>query len=91
MSRSKINKRMKKAIYVLIVGAVLFIGGYAMKENAKDSMKFGYTYRPPYANSEEARVATQYNTAGYLQIGGVIVAIAGGLWLIVLTIQEKKN
>ena len=83
---------MKKAIYILILGAIMFIGGYAMKENAKDSMKlFTYTYRPPYANSEEARVATQYKTAGYLQIAGVIVAIAGGLWLIVLTIQEKRN
>ena len=63
-----------------------------MKENAKDSMDFlEYTYRPPYANYEEKRVATQYRTAGYLQIGGVIVAISGGLWLIVLTIKEKKS
>lgn len=82
---------MKKAIYVLIVGAIMFISGYAMKENAKDSMTFHYTYRPPYANSEEARVATQLNTAEYLKIGGIIVAIAGGLWLIVFAIQEKKN
>ena len=82
---------MKKAIYVLILGAALFIAGYAMKENAKGSMRFGYTYRPPYANSEEARVATLYNSSGYMQIAGVIVAIAGGLWLIVLTIREKKT
>jgi len=82
---------MKQAIYILIIGAILFIGGYAMKENAKNSMKFGYTYRPPYANSEEKRVATLYNTSNYLQIGGVIIAIAGGLWLIVMAIQEKKN
>ena len=82
---------MKKAVYVLILGAIMFLGGYMMKENAKDSVRFGYTYRPPYANSEERRVATQLNTSEYLKISGIIVAIAGGLWLIVLTIQEKKN
>jgi hypothetical protein len=82
---------MKKAIYVLITGAILFIGGYVMKESAKGSMISKYTYRPPYANAQERSVATLYNTGGYVSTGGIVVAIAGGLWLIVLAIQQKKE
>ena len=82
---------MKKAIIILIIGAAVFIGGYIMNENAKDQMQFGYTYRPPYANAQEARVANLYHNSEYVKIGGIIIAIGGALWLIVSAIQEKKK
>lgn len=54
-------------------------------------MQFGYTYRPPYANAQEARVANLYHNSEYVKIGGIIIAIGGALWLIVSAIQEKKK
>lgn len=81
---------MAQPIIALIIGAMMFVGGYALKEAAKDQMKFGYTYRPPYANAEEESVAQMNNASEYIKIGGIIVAIAGGLWLVVAAIREKK-
>ena len=81
---------MAQPIIVLIIGAMMFVGGYALKETAKDQMKFGYTYRPPYANEEEESVAKINNASEYIKIGGIMVAIAGGLWLVITAIREKK-
>ena len=82
---------MKNAIYVLIIGGIMVLSGYAMREGAKSSMKFGYTYQPPYANAEEERVATLYNVGGYMQFGSVLVLLAGGLMLVVAAIEKSKN
>ena len=74
---------MKTAIIVLIIGACLFVGGYVIKENGE-----GLYNHPGTAYS---LIEGRIKTGEYLKTGGIIVAIAGGLWLIVSAIQEKKK
>jgi hypothetical protein len=81
---------MKKAVYVLLVGAVLFIGGYIMKESALNTKRIAgdaMTSRPGWKQDNE----DQIRESEYLKTAGIIVVIGGGLWLIVLAIQAKKH
>jgi len=81
----------KRSIIVLIIAALIIIGGFVLGDIAKGQMQFGYTYRPPYANGHEASVGNMLMVSRFSMPVGIIIGIAGSLWLIVSAVQKKDN
>jgi len=81
----------KRIIIVLVVAAFIIIGGLILGEYAKSQMSFGYTYRPPYSNAKEAEIGNMLMVSRFSMPVGIVVGVAGGLWLIVSVMQNKKD
>jgi hypothetical protein len=81
----------KRSIVVLVIAAIIILGGYILGEAAKGQMSFRYSYRPPYANAEEARIGHMWAVSRYSLPIGLVVGTGGALWLVVSTIQGNKK
>ncbi len=76
---------MKKSIVVIIIGLALFVGGYFLHEN---TIKHAGS---AYSGNELNHVYSLLNYAGYMKTAGIIIGIAGCLWLIVIAIQQNRK
>lgn len=81
---------MKKSIIVLVVGVVLYLSGFVLlniAETQRDNSPWYYGWQ---VKESRENFNTSKTISELLKVSGIIVAIGGGLWLIVLTIKEKK-
>lgn len=90
----------KRSIAVLIVGAVLYLGGLtigwmgkaeAERINGSRNLFSRYTFSPPYANATEARVGRMIRVPSVTTPLGLVVGAGGALWLVVSVLQANKT
>lgn len=80
---------MKYSIVTLIIAAILYIGSIVLEKQSKSLHSDAYWGRAPQEAFQTSR--TMGEISEYMNKGSIVVAIAGGLWLIVSVIKEKKN
>jgi len=74
----------QKATAVLAVGFVIYILGYVLGAQGESKIHSWNFQR-------EAEGIEMMQTAGHIRTVGIIVAIAGGLWLIVPFLQARQK
>ena len=80
---------MKYSIATLIIAALFYFGSIVLEKKSLSLHEDAYWGRAPQSAFKTSD--TMRETSEYMNKGSIVVAIAGGLWLIVTVIQQKKN